>query len=148
MATHQEFLQLAERCEKATGPDREIDFAIGLLSGVYQLAEPICGERIEGDTTVYVTYMHPVYNSQWHGPINSCVPKLTASLDAITALIERELPGWHWHASTHMRKGVSAINDGSNDWAWITADTPALALCAAFCRAMADHATATKDAAA
>ena len=64
----------------------------------------------------------------------------TASLDAITGLIARALPGWHWEVgadrSAMMRKPnrpakrALAIDDICI-WQGVS---PALALCEAFCR--------------
>jgi hypothetical protein len=115
------WLALAERCEQATGPDRVID---DLLMR-------------------YLGYVWKV--GRWNSPDMSSwlYGDRTSSLDAITALIERELVDWDWSANysfekTGKRRGL----------AWLTFDgrrviqgrsaTPALALCAAFCRAMAE----------
>lgn len=68
----------------------------------------------------------------------------TSSLDEITELIAQKLPGWHWEAgadrSAMMRapdtppRRTLAIDDIC---IWKSA-SPALALCEAFCRAMAE----------
>ncbi len=97
---------LASRCERATGPDREIDKAIS--------------KAATGDS--------------------SLTPH-TASLDAITALIERELPGWmltlYWPTKTHGPRAVLISPDYRKQ---IGVDAYAVqnAACAAFCRAMAE----------
>lgn len=127
MMTRETWLALAERCEKATGPDREIDgkIAHALRPGVL----------IRG------FYFTPY----------------TASLDAITALIERELPGTSWriHWRGIGRNCCGMISRlGPDDYDEFNVEfgdevaigrgyrvaTPALALCAAFCRAMAEKA--------
>ena len=72
------------------------------------------------------------------------IPRLTESLDAITALIARELPDYAW-----LRKGetyMTVYRRPADDKTWARhidapGATPALALCAAFCRAMAEKVT-------
>lgn len=109
MTSKAEWLALAERCEGATGSDRDIERCMGsLLPEGFQ--------------------MIPYFG-------------FTSSLDAITSLIEREMPdaGWSAHNEYYdviegriMRRGQDTIMRYSA--------TPALALCAAFCRAMAEKA--------
>jgi len=126
MTTKAEWIALAERCEGATGPDREIERCI-------------CSLIPDGFQTI---------------PFSG----FTSSLDAITALIERELPEMRWLCRPDKEGGFGnlytapeAIEQGSlktwetikqeslKEWpCWAYADTPALALCAAFCRAMAE----------
>jgi hypothetical protein len=112
MTSKAEWIALAERCEKATGSDREIDWSIHALS----IEWPV----------------HLVPRNPEH-------PTFTASLDDMTALIERELPEV---------TGIIPLTGGDEAWLWpksgnpkggwrCNAATPALALCAAFCRAMA-----------
>jgi hypothetical protein len=115
----EEWLALAEQIEKATGPNREIDARIFVALGRLPF-------------------------SPWIGDV-------THSLDAITALIEREFPGHLWAVlrreivtkamldqptakdkiatSLTLRQVRTAI--------YANAETPALALCTVFCRAMA-----------
>jgi hypothetical protein len=74
-------LQLADRCEKATGPDRELDTAIQLGRG-YSLRQP------EGSSR-YATV-------RWHDERGNCIswletagdfpPRYTASIDAALTL--------------------------------------------------------------
>jgi hypothetical protein len=122
--TRDEWIALAERCEKATGPEREIDAAIH--DAVYGGSEA-CGAVI-----------------RWGGGVQWIAP-YTSSLDAITALIERELPEMRWLCRTNNEGGFGnlyrkATLDLSDFRAWpCYAATPALALCAAFCRACASH---------
>ena len=107
-----EWLALAERCGKAIGPDRKIEEVIFVALG-------------------RLPY------SPWIGDI-------TASLDAITALIERVLPGMRWLCRSDVKGGtgivypkpIAGLSAATPTWA-ADAATPALALCAAFCRAMA-----------
>jgi hypothetical protein len=168
MATRNEWLALAERCEKATGPDREIDAAIMFDA----FAVPV-GQMSDGGPR---GYLWPSDNPSWSFGIrfpgkdrdwfakqrqgdeketllierdgalvlmnDLRVPALTASLDAITALIGREFPQFELHISFVAEKC----------WAWLyapglgrgvgTAVTEALARTGAFCRAMAARAEA------
>jgi hypothetical protein len=125
--TPDEWNKLAERCEAAKGLNYHEHHTLtdAILTG--------CGfdGGFVGDDGSDEWQRHDSNGDSYFSGM------ITQSLDAITALVERELPGWDWHASTHRGKGVSALNDGSYDWRWITAATPTLALCAAFCRAMA-----------
>jgi hypothetical protein len=112
VTTKAQWLALAERCETATGIDYLIDVDICASSpgGLAQLP------------------------GVW----------ITASLDAITALIERELPRAAWRAVRPLddRKPQGSIQRRGETFfdIWVDAEaaTPALALCAAFCRAMAE----------
>jgi hypothetical protein len=125
MTSKAEWLALAERCEKAMEPDREIDWCIhaAILNWPAEIKP-----RQPGDA------------------------EYTASLDAITALIERELPDFHWRIQGGCKK-TGWIQMSGDPRAYIKskakdykigfdgeAATPALALCAAFCRAMAEAA--------
>jgi hypothetical protein len=115
------WLALASRCEKATGPDDDIDLA---------LAGDLYPHYVNYDPETWL-----IRNGGW-----------TDSLDAITALIERELPGWAYVLDTRnvatwlapyarlFRPGEIASGNPPSG----KAATPALSLCAAFCRAMAE----------
>jgi hypothetical protein len=132
-------LQLADRCEKATGPDRELDTAIQLGRG-YSLRQP------EGSSR-YATV-------RWHDERGNCIswletagdfpPRYTASLDAAMTLV---LEGHTWSLFDGGWAGVErrgATLDGDETIATATrcGATPALALCAAALRARAaDRAT-------
>ena len=118
MTTKAEWLKLARLCEAQTGSDRALDHQILLALG--WTADGWRWNLPSGD------FLHPtVFPS--------------ASLDAITALIERELPDM---------EGIIPLKGKQEAWLWpsrgiakgwrCTAATPALALCAAFCRAMAE----------
>jgi hypothetical protein len=142
MTTKAEWIALAERCEKATGPDREIDATMEAYAGKWS-ADDL--EYVLADIET-----------------NARIDVYTRSLDAITALIERELPEMRWLCRPDKEGGFGtlyaapeAIEQGSlktwetikqeslKEWpCWAYADTPALALCAAFCRAMAEKVTA------
>ena len=145
------WVELAALCEKAMEPDRKIDAAMAKALGLVPSGlTPGTSRGYEArfsNSTVWI----------WDAPY------YTASLNAITALIERELPGWAW------KVGTCSVSDD----AWLTPDfncpmhgdrlkrelgydrmkpgdlldvgidielrpsgRAALALCAAFCRAM------------
>jgi hypothetical protein len=122
--TDEEWIALAERCEKATVPDDRLSFAIDKL---------LFAPRLIRGFKALAPY--------------------TASLDAITALTERELPDYHWRIQGG-RKDTGWTQMSGDPRAYIKAKasrlaahtdgkdgeaaTPALALCAAFCRAMAE----------
>ena len=73
---------LRERVEKATGPDREIDVEI-------------------------------FFELDWTGQGDArTAPEYTSSIDAVVALIERELPGWAW------KEGTCCVSDD----AWLAPD--------------------------
>ncbi len=138
MATREEWLALAARCEKATGADREIDDAIWwplmMATGIYRVID---GRR-ELDVSCGIGEAR-----DWRpfGPYNE-PPRFTASLDAITALIERELPEHEVSSATHQKTAQALISKWETRFRpWPgRAATEALARCAAFCRAMAKRA--------
>jgi hypothetical protein len=108
-------MDLAERCEAATRPDRELDAEIALATGAVKV---INGWR---------------YNSANRARE---VEHFTASLDAAITLVP---DGCDWLINT---RGIfaqvwerKAVGDGS--WEARTAATPALAMCAAALRALA-----------
>jgi hypothetical protein len=168
-----EWTALAERCEKAMEPDREIDAAIMFDA----FAKPV-GVMSDGGPRGYLWpdddpswnfgMRFPGKDRDWFyqtrakdekemlllerdGALvlmnNLRIPHLTGSLDAITALIERKLPAtWVWTLgqNIHHRTWGVSINNLDSDGApysvcWgASSHAPALALCAAFCRAMAE----------
>lgn len=80
MTLDKEALQgLLDRVRAANGPDREIDWRIAEMLSI---PEPWRG------STIWPPFMA---NSKF----DKAIPAYTASLDVITALIERELPDWH-----------------------------------------------------
>lgn len=106
MVAREEWLALAERCEKATGADVEIDHAIARLT---------TSGKFRG-------FM-----------IGAC----TSSVDGIIALIQRHGRMWaFWRHETGFKAAIEPTKEGA---IYVDAETPALALCAAFCRAMAER---------
>lgn len=66
---------LIAEVEKLTGPNYEIERRVTEVTGYPNVYR-------QPDGTI---------------PHNATFPAFTASLDAVVALIERELPGWKWH---------------------------------------------------
>jgi len=150
MTSKAEWLALAERCEKETGVDREIDCLIAVA------VNDVPAGYMRHDAFSWTCPQPPFM------PLAYSPAYFTYSLDAITALIERELPEMRWLCRPDKEGGFGtlyaapeAIEQGSlktwetikqeslKEWpCWAYADTPALALCAAFCRAMAEKVTA------
>ena len=135
--TRAALLALAERCEQASGPDRELDFAIfRLLNPKY--AGPEWQEfggglrhRYDSSDIRFLPHMTP---ANW-----------TASLDAALTLVP---DGWKWTLHSADTAGPPCAycvpNMGRLPWPmWVndvSAATPALALCAATLRARAEEA--------
>ena len=119
-------MDLAERCEQASGPDRELDARIYILT--------TGGSAADADYAAT-------------DPDVTCKPlRYTASLDAALTLVPE---GWAWAVYGGAREEIVATaycvpNGGRLPWPdWVTdicAATPALALCAAALRALASGA--------
>jgi hypothetical protein len=135
-------LKLAERCEQATGPVRELDALIFKALGApvpFQFANKLVALNFDEAEQCYfapigdmrVRYEPPVY---------------TASLDAAMSLVPE---GWDWTAQTSFRKSKARANCdltqeapfAPEDWKVTSARaaTPALALCAAALKARASQ---------
>lgn len=117
---------LAERCEKATGPDSELDFAIWL-----QLCGP--NERRAYERGMEISKQEARFRAEYM--MDGFAP--TASLDAAMTLVPE---GWLWQvnrwAGTH--PGAAHLADTRTVYTphpTCKAATPALALCAASLRA-------------
>jgi hypothetical protein len=107
--------ELAERCEKATGFDRDLEGAIHAAAVRDQ-----------------ETYWGPVYDKRVRNPI----PHYTASLDAAMTLVpEGADVAWQSHGGP----GPMALVTPNERFT--RAATPALALCAAALRAIASQET-------
>jgi hypothetical protein len=131
-----DILRLAERCEQATGPDRELDQAIELtLPGV--LPHPDMG-RFKADDWAYVISGtgHPDYEpGQGYAS-----PRYTASLDAAMTLVPDGCREWHCGRNIKTGKGQAYLLDPATMRTpiYVHGETPALALCAAALRARAE----------
>lgn len=115
MTMREEWLEIAKKCERATGPNFKIE------ADIFEALNP---------------------GMNWID--HYCAP-VTASLDRIVSLIERELPDWWWQVDSPFKREPPRIvpaQASMGNWEasvsfGAEAHTPALALCAAFCRAKA-----------
>ena len=134
-----DLLKLAERCEAATGPDRELDEQCALAAG-YSLVDPRPNERLQE----HKRWVGPdgERNGWVHNPNSfDFPPHYTASIDAAMTLVSE---GWDyeirrsgpWHQVTLWPVAMR----GRNDITVSTETTPALALCAAALRARSEAA--------
>ena len=126
-----DLLQLAERVEQASGPNRALDAAIHVA--LFIPSER--AGRIDVDELRGVVGWHPI-----DGPYQSAVDakRFTSSIDAAMTLVPE---GWE-----RIQQEQARVSDGSVR-CWATVDnwpasprrcaTPALALCAAALRARA-----------
>ena len=130
---------LAERCEAATGTDRELDRDIELtLPGVELHPD---GRRFDNDLGHREPYVisgvgHPDYE-----PGQGYIPsRYTASIDLAMSLVPE---GWHWslYDTNGFDKANAQVEPPEYSFAPFNADgaTPALALCAAAIRARASN---------
>lgn len=133
-AQRRDLTALAERVEGLAGACRETDVLI--VQALYPDIGP-CEPHCAGDTPIF-----------WNDPLyKKPCPPLTASLDAVVALIERELPGCGFvvskNAGGNKRSPCIACIEQDDDrwtyegWPQCLGATPALALLAATLRALA-----------
>jgi hypothetical protein len=132
-------LQLAERCEKAVGPDRELDAVILATIDGYTAIEERAGGWIvavgKGVMERSLGFIDPGEHSRNFTLQHHDTPALTASLDAAMQLVPEGVC-WRviaWPKNTRGFK-AGALIEGSPD---AGGATPALALCAASLRARA-----------
>jgi hypothetical protein len=106
---------LAARCEKATGPDRELDAEIYVA---------LDANRENRDALAI------------NGAVGSWVPDFTASLDAAMTLVPE---GWYWQVGQGNHAWAAVYENPIPPAMRVDpiAATPALALCAAALRARA-----------
>lgn len=124
---------LAARLEAATGPSRALDCDITELFEVCE--PPDCLPDIRAINLAKVRA----------GGDDCEIERYTSSLDAITALVERTLPGWTWGLNgadpeldsvcvSELWRGDP--NHAPMQRAYAESATPALALCLALVRAI------------
>ena len=136
-----ELLALVARVEAATGPDRELDYAI------LRVLKP---EYAGSDWQPYAGGLRHVNDSSDARTLpahETCPQQWTSSLDAAASLVPE---GWRWSLDYTQRPAyqdcgcASLFAPGSRmhppDVSEIYAATPALALCAAALRARAEEA--------
>jgi hypothetical protein len=142
-------LALAERCETATGPDRELDVAIG-LTGKFYVAEP---RYPSAEPMIGYVDEDGVRVEPGNGEQDRLVPCYTASIEAALTLIPSpaEYPG----SKTFLIDCATQTSVYSQPVAYVWNDkgkhmgkghTPALALCAAALRARAAQAIDARSA--
>lgn len=142
-------LELAERVERATGPDAELDMLIDCalkdIVPVYPTEghpmTPGRGGRIEAAGTFKLLgWIDPGEVNRNFSPYGKPYPPVTASLDAAMTLVPE---GFDWILGrTNNGLTIHAEVGGRGDEFMRFGNTPALALCAASLRAIA-QATAT-----
>lgn len=144
---------LLTHIEQSGGADREIDFLIHIACG--KQLEPMPHET---DRDAWLKEMVLAYDAYFpddkgYGGDGESdgwpMTKVTASIDAALALVERKLPGWEWLVRTNfVADKFSTLpffahitspewhvtHNGPHGEAY--AKTPALALCAALIRAL------------
>ncbi len=131
----EQWLYLAERIEKATGADQEIDAAISIA------LDAVPKGFTAGKTRGFESRFSNKSGDTWDAP------RYTNSIDIITALIERKFPNSKW-AARRLETGAKAMLDpipakdkidpALRTAIYADAETPALALCAVFCQAMSE----------
>ena len=145
--TREEWLTLAERIEKTKGPNRELDARISVAVGAVVMRFL----KVSGKWAFWTT---PVEPNQCASLSNvsgneddafralseyTIAPHYTSSIDTITARIEREFPNSEWRVLRLAFGAKAAIDPTLRPVIFADAETPALALCAVFCRAMAER---------
>jgi hypothetical protein len=145
-----DLLKLAERCETATGPDRELDALIWCA---------LNGKKYIGHHQAYAAYRShsPETQVEFTEPpkrerlvsTGKALPHaqpVTASLDAAMTLVPEGAHGSHWGINSSDRRNGTAIayvtlydlpSGDEQSPATCEAATPALALCAAALKARA-----------
>ena len=148
MATAQEWLGLATRIEDTNGPNREID-ALMLRYVDWKDADHEDGDKTWAESfdkwgLQKSAEMLDRYTCVWRH-----LPKFTESLEKVTALIEQQFVRAEWsvdNGSVHVGEDLDDVIRSPTATLFqrdpfideeVMATTPTLALCAAFCRAMA-----------
>ena len=137
MANREQWLDLARRCEKARGPDREIDRAIFDLANPGEWRPRAPGARIKWCYSAKTGFVMLRSKRGY--------PALTYSLDAAVALIEKSMPDTalecHKMGSAAcvilFRCDATGWHDPSYGRFSAEAVSLPLALCAAYCAARA-----------
>src|SRR5512139_396667 len=120
-------LELAEQCEKATGPDRDLDCLIAVRAGGFWTEAP----RYEGDDLLYCREDDLGRTIKPGQGGDMLVPRYTTSVDAALKLVPE---GSGWCVAHPIDAPGLAYCD---PYITTKATTPALAMCAAALRARA-----------
>lgn len=112
---------LIERCEKATGPDRELDALIWVATGPATNASGWCGFALDEGWRYEYEASGRFPGEVMEFAVNSAgqrlpqalreAPVFTASVDAALALVEKMRPGYRWGVSSVAIK-IGAHPDG------------------------------------
>jgi hypothetical protein len=130
MKLDERLVELAERVEKASGPDRELEYRIwcAIQGAAFQSL------TIRGDHEYFSCGLEPLKFPDWAVPGH-----FTASLDAAVSLCERVLPAFGWQITQDVGlywASVSHHNGPFHKDTKAQAKTPALALLSATLRAL------------
>lgn len=134
-------LELAERCEKAIVPDRDLDGLI--MAALFRREDRMIGTQEEQDDGSWAPISTPVWVDPATGQWLSTAPReFTSSIDAAMTLVPEgyavELSEAWGPGRTDWRAVMKARTiDGSGIWPKATSAKPALALCAAALRSRA-----------
>ena len=138
-------IALAERVEGLQGPDREVDGLIARTMGWHRV-EPRHHHNRYGAWIAPQDFIgiesdgRPRIDSLRGTEMHRHPPALTASLDAVVALIAERLPGWSslllWPDASSSSKADASLTNGKLETIMAAAKTPALALLAAALRAL------------
>lgn len=101
MASERDYSSILDRLGKSTGPDRELDFAIGATLDGWERKWSEDRETHRGGW-----YMRQADFSWSHYSV-ALLPQYTDSLDAAIALVERMLPGWNFQV--HGTRGAASV---------------------------------------
>jgi hypothetical protein len=123
-----ELLKLAERCEAATGPDRELD----------KLIHEALGNCVHRETEYYAVQSDTGFTCKAcrKDTYGFTIPKYSASLDAAMTLVPE---GWAWSLNSGAAGECFARVSPKSRLTVVDAATPALALCAAALSARASQ---------
>ena len=95
--------ELIERVERASGPDRVIDFHLATLTNKQMADDLLIADNItySSDCEFVLTFTaaNAALGRGYYG--NHMIPEYTASLDAAVALCERVLPGYFWGVNSN-----------------------------------------------
>lgn len=155
MTSNNELLSLAERVEKGSGEDRRLDVEVAIEVGaivMLQIQDTNFAYWMKSDAEVPGSPCFAVSLAPFDiWPSSNNVPRYTASLDAVVALIEERLPAWQVYGFTNEWTGIKRPGNGVEVRAWVRrgvhsyviaeakAATNARALLAATLRAIAEE---------
>lgn len=125
-----DLIELAERCERGSGADRELDADIAMA---------VLGLTHDGRPEPYRNYTRTDADGfQVTGADTVMVRPYTISLDATVALLERVLPGWMWSVSASGNSWATVTGPPNRVGYWTSGHpkSPARALLAATLRAL------------